>query len=517
MQTLGLPNLQGVYDATNGVPSIVLAAAQPFTLRDNAVPIGDVLVIEDSGGVDFFNVDPNELNYGVATNRAIEVNADPTGKGGIRYMPDGRTVTSTVSQAALQWDSSIISNIPGGAPFGNDDAPAMVAATGECRFDDPAFLFSTSLLFNQATTISANTGSPTLGPIYTMVHQPLIRSVSANAKTCSQMNAVRAQASIGPNTAGNLTQTSVAYFLSTITVDATVGTVSVTDCVYSLYAAPNLVAGGTVGTLSCIRLAAIPAAGITNLRGIDSAMSAGQFIRHTGTAPAQLGGALQLGLGTTFDWSLSRVAANLASLADGDSLRITTGRLYFGASGAGADFISSGAGNLQVTSTRLGFGVAPAGSNWAFALNATARTITLAGDYANCLNTAGGNHTVDAALSTLTQWTVNAPAATLGTGSVVDAANMLIQTAPSIGTNRSCLKVSGNPSGGTLNFAIWQSNTSGRVRIDGRLDINRPIALGAGGAATLGLTGGSGPTAAAQSKWVEVDVAGVPHWIPAWI
>jgi len=56
----------------------------------------------------------------------------------------------------------------------------------------------------------------------------------------------------------------------------------------------------------------------------------------------------------------------------------------------------------------------------------------------------------------------------------------------------------------------------GDVVVNGRLDINRGIALGAGAAATLGTIGGSGPTVAAQAQWVEIDINGVAHWIPVW-
>ena len=85
-----------------------------------------------------------------------------------------------------------------------------------------------------------------------------------------------------------------------------------------------------------------------------------------------------------------------------------------------------------------------------------------------------------------------------------------------MGTNRYGLLITSNPSGGTLNYAFRQSNASARARFDGRLDINRGIALGGGAAATLGTIGGSGPTAAAQAQWVEIDINGVAHWIPVW-
>jgi len=63
----------------------------------------------------------------------------------------------------------------------------------------------------------------------------------------------------------------------------------------------------------------------------------------------------------------------------------------------------------------------------------------------------------------------------------------------------------------------WEFN-SGDVLISSasRLDIDRGIALGGGAAPTLGTIGGTGPTAAAQAQWVEIDINGTAHWIPVW-
>jgi hypothetical protein len=61
-----------------------------------------------------------------------------------------------------------------------------------------------------------------------------------------------------------------------------------------------------------------------------------------------------------------------------------------------------------------------------------------------------------------------------------------------------------------------QSTFAGDVVCNARLDINNGIALGGGAAATLGTIGGTGPTAAAQAQWVEIDIGGTPHWIPVW-
>jgi hypothetical protein len=47
-------------------------------------------------------------------------------------------------------------------------------------------------------------------------------------------------------------------------------------------------------------------------------------------------------------------------------------------------------------------------------------------------------------------------------------------------------------------------------------DFQTNQALGGGALATLGNVGGSGPTAAAQAQWLEIEIGGVIHWVPAW-
>ena len=47
-------------------------------------------------------------------------------------------------------------------------------------------------------------------------------------------------------------------------------------------------------------------------------------------------------------------------------------------------------------------------------------------------------------------------------------------------------------------------------------DFQTNQALGGGAPATLGTIGGAGPTAAAQAQWLEIEIGGVVHWVPAW-
>lgn len=506
---------QDVYDFTGAVqPKITLSAANgPFTLRDAAAPIGDLLVIEDNAGADYAAISATEMDLGFGARRLFRADfGAATGRGGFECWPDTFTITSALSTAPSQlamfnWTGTQSTSIAGGGGLGNDSFGGFISLTGTFNFLDAGNLFNSGLLFNFGIdfNLSAN-----IGPLYTLVNQPTVRSATAGAKTMSQHNAVRAQTSIGPNTAGTMTVTSIEYYYAFLTVDGSGGAAAVTAINYFAAKSPNLVGGGTVGTLNVIDIVDIT--GPTTIRGINSLMNSGTFIRHIGTAAVQLGGQLQLGAGATVDVVLSRGAANRLDLASGDSMRIVSGGLQL--VDTGGQIVSTVSGEVQVTSTRWGFGIAPAGANWAFAFSATARTITVAGDFANCLNTTGGSHTINAALSTFTQWTINAPGGTIGTGSVVNAANVIIQTAPSVGTNRYGLLITSNPSGGTLNYALRVTN--GDARFDARVDINNPIALGGGAAATLGTIGGSGPTAAAQAQWVEIDIGGTPHWIPVW-
>lgn len=97
------------------------------------------------------------------------------------------------------------------------------------------------------------------------------------------------------------------------------------------------------------------------------------------------------------------------------------------------------------------------------------RTVTVGGGWSDFLLTHAGNITVDAALSQLAAWTINAPSITIGTGSVVDAVGLLIGGNPNAGTNRYGLQVISNPSGGTLNYCARFSGAAG-VRVDGILE-----------------------------------------------
>ena len=293
-----------------------------------------------------------------------------------------------------------------------------------------------------------------------------------------------------------------------------------------LIGSPILTAGGTIGTWTGIDLANIT--GPTTIRGINSAMASGFFIFHVGVAPSFFAGELRMGDGVPVRFGadpgngveLSRPSAGvLRMIGDGGTNNEGLEWDFDTPTVNAVDVQSSTGAGIGFNLPAIVFGTTAADptANWQALFSPGAKTVTLGGDFARRLFSASGAATLDAAMSNVFTDVVNEPFAVIGSGSAVNVGNMLIQTAPSIGTNRYGLLITSNPSGGTLNYAFRQSNASARSRFDGRLDINRPIALGGGAAATLGTIGGAGPTAAAQATWVEIDVGGTPHWFAAWV
>lgn len=556
--------LQEAYDADASVPQISVTNGLPLTV-DLASGTGDIFTVRDAANLELFKVNTAfletanpirpEAAFGdiefETSDGIVSYRIDGKGLAGsrpqIEWIPDGYTQVAATGGpgSMMSWTSTYVSNIPGGGGLGNDGFGGFINAQGTFDLQDPGNLFSTGLLFNMGMQVNLQARS---GPIYTLIDQPRMIA-DGIATTISQHNAVRAQPAYGPHVnGGSLVAASAQIYFATITVDATGGASAITDVDYFVANSPNLVSGGTIGTFDVLDIRDIT--GPTTIRGINSLMSNGTFIAHTGTAPAEFGGAIRLSAGAgAADWEITRLAANIATLGTADSLRISTGSLRFGSSGSvglsssvadrldlesGDSLLISIAGSLQFGGTvaqintpvadniriraeRLSIGAtSPTGiEEWFLAFTPPAQTTeAIATDHARILFSPGAAITVDHAITNLSGFLINEPFISIGSGSVVNAANVIIQTAPGAGTNRYGLLITSNPSGGTLNYAL--RCTLGDARFDGRLDINNGIALGGGAAPTLGTIGGSGPTAAAQAQWVEIDVGGTAHWIPVW-
>ncbi len=229
MTALPVTNLQDAYDAAPLVPQITLDATPNPIVLDASV-VGDIFALRDTANADIFRGAAgaiNTLDFGLAAQRTFELQMGIAGQtNGFKYLPDDFTQVLASAGPALSWTSTVTSLIPGGGGVGNDTAPAMVQSIGELILNDQGNLFSTSLLFNQATTVSCNGFNS--GPLYTLVNQPLIRNIGGGSRTCSQANAVRSQMRVGPNISGNIVQTSHDPFFAVVTVNGSVGLASIT-------------------------------------------------------------------------------------------------------------------------------------------------------------------------------------------------------------------------------------------------------------------------------------------------
>ena len=273
--------------------------------------------------------------------------------------------------------------------------------------------------------------------------------------------------------------------------------------------------GGNVQK-SALRSAITSATNARFLRNNGGAASTfGSGIVHLNdTTPIQFGGTLN-GQDASIFWNAAASAFELFLANNSDSLRFSnpanTRFLIQGNAGIGA---SGDEFNFACSRFSMGAQTGAVGNQVGNFVAGT-RTVAVGGEWSDFLLTQAANITVNAAMSLVAGWTVNAPSITLGTGSVTTGAALNVGGNPNQGTNRVGVRIISNPTGGGgVNAALWV--TAGRSRFDGIVDINNADALGGGAAATLGTIGGSGPTTAAQAQWVQIEIAGVNHWIPVW-
>lgn len=521
----GAVTMQSTYDRSGAAqPKVTVTAANgPVTFRDNATPIGTIFAVQNNAGDDVlsasatdvnvsfagaqvFDVSAAQIDVGIVGNRTIRIDVDPAGKGGINYMPDGRTITSTVTQAAMQWDSTVTTDIPGGGGLGNDNVPAAISWTGTCIFADQGFLFASGLLVNAATQVQCQAN---IGPLYLFLDQ-YRTFADGGSFSCSQHNSLRLQPSWGPNiNGGSIIQTSAVYTLNSCTVDASVGSASITDLIYWQANSPTLVSGGTIGTFTAIDIANI--SGPTTIRGINSAMSSGTFINHTGTAVStftaanvQFNDGVGVVLGTGSDVLLNwNGTAFEWDPAVGDDLRIAFATNVHTVTTSSASVLAQ----ILFGHPKAAFGQITTIGNQKFVFAANAETWSGGGTSIDqVLLTQAGNDTVNTTnVSRFSGWAINAPNITIdAVNRVTTITGLTIAGSMSVSgatvTNKAGLHVTSNPTGGTgINAAIWV--TAGNTQLDGTLTHAgtnlglygaTPVVQPSGTGETVGFTAGAG-------------------------
>ncbi len=391
-----------------------------------------------------------------ATNRA---GATP-GYGGFEFYPDDFTrLDIAIQPGSFSWSSTLTSSAPGGGAIGNDTAPNFVSWQGEIILTEQGNLFNTQSLFNQGTVVTCD-GANT-GPIYTMINQPQFRvSAAGGARTGSQQNAVRSQIRVGPNIAGTFALATHETYFAVCIMNATGGAVSIGTVNYFAPKAPSGMGGGaTIGTLNCIDLPNIPSTGITTLRGINSAMSSGQFINHTGVASAEFtnsafrmrfddNAGIEMGTGNDVLIRWDGATFNFEFATGGD--------LEFTGPSAGEIILRTptAVDGLQLDFAHLSIGdtaTLPAANWFTIFSGPNLRSPSVGGEYSDVLWTAGGTIDINGlAMSDVQAFKINSISTILNGGSVADSSTLFVSAMQSANATR-----------------VQALRVTGRARIDG--------------------------------------------------
>lgn len=397
-----VPDLQAVYD-TSATGEIVLADGKPFIVDGNAMAAGNPFFIVQNTGVNVLEFN-NEGGFvrgaliadgAFASLREVRFTSDNIGSPGWQFRP--RTDVIPSGPGLLAFDSTISSAtqstlnqlqlFPESQEFNAafDKISTMAGVTLTVDFTPtPAFgafigldatieYAQTTSLFGAANVVKhaqryqpqIGAGAITIGPIFTFVHLPVISANGIAGIVHSQTRDFSSQP-VYQGDGGTLAVVLQQQFLAAGAVNS--GATVTTRFGYRFQDTTGAGSTGTQRAFCCEGVAK----GTVENTGFFCNQVAGainRFIRHEGTSQSDFGGAIGLGAGATVDWIISRVSANLASLADGDSLRITTGSLFFGTSGttrlfegvanrldlATGDSFNIVSGNLTHTGTNVGF------------------------------------------------------------------------------------------------------------------------------------------------------------------
>jgi len=482
-------DLQGAYDISSDPMVTVATSPGAVTIRDGSPSVAPFFRLQNNAGtIDLFSVRTtgvNQVNIGnlsaLGPNSPV-ISIDDTSSTIMLWGSSGSITFTTSPGFMIQYAMTAIHN------YANVSYGAL-ALQGIVEHQQAGFAFNHYLLFNNGNTYRNQAGvAVSFGPGQAFIDQPSIQVNGSVALTMSQLRSFLSQPAFVRTTAGvgTLTVTTVSQFQAF----GSVGT-GITITTWNRIELGNFTTfTGTVTTFRHIRMENVT--GPTTVIGLSSVMTAGTFIDHTGTAPVNLGGLLNLGAGATVDVSLSRGAANRLDLASGDSFRIVIGNME-----VEGEYRLGAGGVFDWALSRLAANIATLADGDSLRITtgslfmATGGTVALSATVANRLDLAtgdsfrvvGGNVEIDGSL-------------VLGGGGTFDWS-----------VSRTAVDVASLAAGDSLRLAPGT----------GRVDFAALDALGGGAGATLGTIGGAGPTAAAQATWLPVRIAGVVHWLPAWV
>jgi len=354
MPTLGLPNLQGIYDATvsetvSGEPhGVIRLNGKGIALIDDTPDLDSRFRIEDEAGnrvIDFRNgaIDFQGFNIADADQPVMRMTDGSAGMDSFQVWPDNPIFTANPFSMFRHSGTAI-----------HDYANTRMAALnlqGVMEIRQSAFGFNFFLLLNNGNTFRNAAGvAANFGPGQSFIDQPTVQVNGAVTISMSRHRSFLSQPRFNRTVVGqgtlNVTQVAQVELFG----EHATG-VNITDW-HKIRVGAFTAATGTLGTLNGILFDDLT--GATTIRCIRSTQIAGTFIDHQGTAPSNFGGAINLGNGATLDVQLLRGAANRLDLASGDSLRLLGGALQLASATEAVQ--SGGAGITQIlAATRAEF------------------------------------------------------------------------------------------------------------------------------------------------------------------
>jgi hypothetical protein len=383
------------------------------------------------------------------------------------------------------------------------------------------------------------------GQIYSFHDNFLLRNTGGGNRAASVLQSFRSEVRLGPHPAGGTLSVSTHTPFDARVNVGTGTTVSTMVCFHADGLAS--VFNGAVTNWTGLRIS--NPVGPTNRVGITSDLAAGAgsfFIEHVGTALSFFAGEVNI-------QTLQSLTLGLRSVIHASFLNptINTGVIRMigvgGTNNEGLDFDLNSVANKVVISSSTGanprFGVDVELDNTvSLRFGASTNNGVTIGRSGNGIIRFGGiggtnneNMFVDfESVANKIQFTSTSGAVftfgrtiELPPGSVLDIGGttvngvQLARTGNGIltmsgvnGTNNEDLRISFE---GVANQVRFNSTTGAIITFVDDVNFLSTDALGGGAAPTLGTIGGSGPTAAAQARWLRVRIGGTINWIPAWV
>lgn len=279
----------------------------------------DVYIIPQQAANEFFLgntiADPSvDLNRG--TSRALSI------------IPLGTTITALGGGSGnwINFGSTVVMD------YADSTISGLVACSGTFTFDQNGNNVGAGNLFKNSAIFTNTAGSGTIriGSQYTFVHVGEYRAdTDAITNLFHRVSLLQARwTTTNGGTQAITTVNGGGYVNPFINAGVTVTNMRDWEWLGSIT--------GTVTNRAHCYFGATNTPGSTIFSGVQSLMVASanhRVLRFTGTAQADFGGLIGLGTGATVDWTIGRLAANVATLGAGDSLRIPA-TLFMGAAGS---------------------------------------------------------------------------------------------------------------------------------------------------------------------------------------